>query len=91
MTIPIHGTGTTGGNAVIDNLVEPGDVVLAAINGYWTELMANMSQRLGNVWIINNPIPLAIRNNQSRNNNNFVAEIDIYYRSYHRCTSYTLP
>ncbi|CAL8123272.1 unnamed protein product [Orchesella dallaii] len=47
ITLPIHGTGTTAGNALIDNLVEPGDVVLAAINGYWTELMANMSQRLG--------------------------------------------
>ncbi|ODN06207.1 Serine--pyruvate aminotransferase, mitochondrial, partial [Orchesella cincta] len=45
ITIPIHGTGTTGGAALIDNLVEPGDVVLAAINGYWTELLANMSQR----------------------------------------------
>lgn len=46
-TFAIHGTGTTGCHAVLDNLIEDGDKVLALINGYWGELMGNMSTRLG--------------------------------------------
>ncbi len=46
-TLAIHGSATTGCHAVLDNLIEGGDKVLVLINGYWSELMANMSERLG--------------------------------------------
>lgn len=46
-TLAIHGSATTGCHAVLDNLIESGDKVLALINGYWGGLMANMSERLG--------------------------------------------
>lgn len=46
-TLAVHGTATAGCHAVLDNLIEEGDKVLALINGYWGELMANMSERLG--------------------------------------------
>lgn len=48
-TLALHGTGTTGMHAAIDNLLEPGDKIVVLINGYWGGLMANMSERIGNL------------------------------------------
>lgn len=45
-TFAIHGTGTSGMNAALDNLIEPNDKVLVFINGYWGQLMASMSEGL---------------------------------------------
>lgn len=46
-TIPLSGTGTAGMEAAIANFVEPGDRVLAAINGYFGERLADMAARYG--------------------------------------------
>lgn len=47
LTIPISGTGSAGMEAALCNLIEPGDNVLIAINGYFSERMMNMAQRYG--------------------------------------------
>ena len=43
MTLPISATGTAGMEAAICNVVEPGDTVVIAINGYFGNRMARYS------------------------------------------------
>ncbi len=47
MTLAVPGTGTSAMEAAISNLVEPGDKVLACIQGYFGERLAEMAQRHG--------------------------------------------
>jgi alanine-glyoxylate transaminase/serine-glyoxylate transaminase/serine-pyruvate transaminase len=47
LTIPVSGTGTAGMETALCNLIEPGDRVLIAINGYFGERMFDMAGRYG--------------------------------------------
>jgi alanine-glyoxylate transaminase/serine-glyoxylate transaminase/serine-pyruvate transaminase len=47
LTIPVSGTGSAGMEAALFNLIEPGDEVLVAINGYFGERMCQMIPRVG--------------------------------------------
>src|SRR5262245_8124847 len=47
LTIPISGTGSAAMEAAIANMVEPGDVVLVCINGYFGTRLADMARRYG--------------------------------------------
>jgi alanine-glyoxylate transaminase/serine-glyoxylate transaminase/serine-pyruvate transaminase len=47
LTIAMSGTGTSGMEAVISNLVQPGTRVLSVVNGYFGERLAEMSRRYG--------------------------------------------
>ena len=44
-TLPISGTGSAAMEAAIANLVEPGDVVLVGVIGYFGERLAEMARR----------------------------------------------
>jgi alanine-glyoxylate transaminase/serine-glyoxylate transaminase/serine-pyruvate transaminase len=46
-TFALSGTGTSGMEAALVNLVEPGDNVLVAINGYFGERLAEIAGRVG--------------------------------------------
>lgn len=46
-TIPVSGTGSAAMEASIANSVEPGDVVLVGVNGYFGERLCEMAQRYG--------------------------------------------
>ncbi|RME65619.1 MAG: alanine--glyoxylate aminotransferase family protein [Caldilineae bacterium] len=46
-TIAVSGTGTAAMQAAVANLVEPGDVVLVAVNGYFGERLFDMARRCG--------------------------------------------
>ena len=46
-TFAISGTGTSGMEAVLTNLIEPGDSVLCAVKGYFGERLAEISERCG--------------------------------------------
>jgi alanine-glyoxylate transaminase/serine-glyoxylate transaminase/serine-pyruvate transaminase len=46
-TLPIPGTGTAGMEAAMVNLLEPGDVILVATNGYFGERLADIASRTG--------------------------------------------
>ena len=46
-TLPISGTGSAGMEAALCNFIEPGDSVLIAVNGFFGERMAEISQRYG--------------------------------------------
>ena len=47
MTLPISGTGSAGMEAAICNLVEPGDTVVVAVNGFFGQRMVDMASRCG--------------------------------------------
>jgi alanine-glyoxylate transaminase / serine-glyoxylate transaminase / serine-pyruvate transaminase len=47
LTIPISGTGSAGMEAALCNLIEPGDPVLIAVNGYFGERLCDMAARYG--------------------------------------------
>jgi len=47
MTIPVSGTGSAAMEACFANLIEPGDRVLVAVNGYFGLRMIDMAQRYG--------------------------------------------
>ncbi len=47
MTIPVSGTGSAAMEASLANLVEPGDVVLVGVNGYFGERLVDMATRYG--------------------------------------------
>ncbi len=47
LTIPISGTGSAAMEATLANLVEPGDVVLVGVNGYFGERLMDMAGRYG--------------------------------------------
>jgi alanine-glyoxylate transaminase/serine-glyoxylate transaminase/serine-pyruvate transaminase len=46
-TFALSGTGTSGMEAALVNLVEPGDEVLIAIHGYFGERLADIASRVG--------------------------------------------
>lgn len=46
-TLPVSGTGSAAMEAAIANTVEPGDVVLVAVAGYFGERMVDMAERYG--------------------------------------------
>lgn len=55
-TLPISGTGSAAMEAAIANLVEPGDVVLVGVIGYFGERLAEMARRYGaDVRVIEKP------------------------------------
>ncbi|MCJ7514288.1 MAG: alanine--glyoxylate aminotransferase family protein [Anaerolineales bacterium] len=47
LTLAVPGTGTAGMEAVLSNLIEPGDSVLACAAGYFGERLAAMAERHG--------------------------------------------
>ena len=47
MTIAISGTGTAGMEAAVYNVVEPGDTVIVALNGFFGDRIAQMVDRCG--------------------------------------------
>lgn len=47
LTIPVSGTGSAAMEASLANTVEPGDVVLVGINGYFGHRLADMAGRYG--------------------------------------------
>lgn len=46
-TLPVSGTGTAGMEAAMVNVLEPGDVILVATNGYFGERLAEIASRTG--------------------------------------------
>lgn len=47
MTIPVSGTGSAAMEATLANTVEPGDVVLVGVNGYFGHRLVDMAGRYG--------------------------------------------
>ena len=47
MTIPVSGTGSAAMEATLANTVEPGDVVLVGVNGYFGHRLLDMAGRYG--------------------------------------------
>lgn len=47
VTLPLPATGTAGMEASFCNVVEPGDVVVIAVNGFFSERMAQIATRCG--------------------------------------------
>ncbi len=47
LTIPVSGTGSAAMEASLANTVEPGDVVLVGVNGYFGERLCDMASRYG--------------------------------------------
>ncbi len=45
MTLPVSGTGSAGMETAVANIIEPGDTVLAACNGYFGLRIAEMADR----------------------------------------------
>lgn len=46
-TLPISGTGSAGLEAIIANLLEPGDNAIVCINGYFGQRLAELARRTG--------------------------------------------
>jgi alanine-glyoxylate transaminase/serine-glyoxylate transaminase/serine-pyruvate transaminase len=46
-TIPVSGTGSAAMEAAIANMIEPGDVALVGVNGYFGERLCDMASRYG--------------------------------------------
>src|SRR5690606_19137146 len=46
-TFPVSGTGSAGMEAAVANVVEPGDVVLVGVIGYFGQRLAEMARRYG--------------------------------------------
>lgn len=46
-TFALSGTGTSGMEAALTNLIEPGDLVLACVHGYFGARLAEIAERLG--------------------------------------------
>jgi alanine-glyoxylate transaminase / serine-glyoxylate transaminase / serine-pyruvate transaminase len=47
LTIPVSGTGSAAMEATLANLVEPGDVVLVGVNGFFGHRLVDMAGRYG--------------------------------------------
>jgi alanine-glyoxylate transaminase/serine-glyoxylate transaminase/serine-pyruvate transaminase len=47
LTIPVSGTGSAGMEAALCNFIEPGDAVLVAVNGYFSERIYEIATRYG--------------------------------------------
>ena len=45
VTLPISGTGTAGMEAALVNVLEPGDVIVIAVNGFLGDRMAEIAYR----------------------------------------------
>ena len=45
LTLAIPGTGTSGMDAALANVIEPGDAMLACVSGYFGERLAEMGRR----------------------------------------------
>lgn len=50
LTLALSASGHGGIEAVMCNLLEPGEKVLIATNGIWGDRAANMAQRYGKFW-----------------------------------------
>ena len=46
-TIPVSGTGSAGLEAIMLNLLEPGDSAIVAVNGYFGARIAELGRRAG--------------------------------------------
>lgn len=49
VTVPVSGTGSAGMEACLASLVEPGDVVIVGVNGYFGLRLCEVARRLGAV------------------------------------------
>lgn len=49
LTFPVSGTGTSGMEAALANIIEPGDAVIVGINGYFGGRIADIAERCGAV------------------------------------------
>ncbi len=49
LTLAITGSGSAGQEAIVANLVEPGDSVLVCVNGFFSSRSADMAERAGGV------------------------------------------
>ncbi len=47
LTIPVSGTGSAAMEATLANTIEPGDVVLVGVNGYFGHRLVDMAERYG--------------------------------------------
>lgn len=47
LTLPVSGTGSSGMEACLASLLEPGDTILVGVNGYFGERIVQVSARLG--------------------------------------------
>jgi alanine-glyoxylate transaminase/serine-glyoxylate transaminase/serine-pyruvate transaminase len=47
LTLPVSGTGSAGMESTVANLLEPGDVILIGVNGYFGERLCDMAGRYG--------------------------------------------
>lgn len=64
-TLPVSGTGSAGLDALINNLLEPGDECVVCIIGYFGQRLADMASRTGaNVRIIEAPLGDVIKPEQ---------------------------
>lgn len=52
LTLAISASGHAGMEAIISNLLEPGDQALIAINGIWGIRAADMAKRYGKICIV---------------------------------------
>lgn len=52
LTLALSASGHAGMEAVLCNLLEPGDTVLIVVNGIWGERAANLAERYGNKYDI---------------------------------------
>lgn len=53
LTLALSAAGHGGMEAVLCNLLEPGDKVLVAVNGIWGERACNMAFRYGELFKVN--------------------------------------
>jgi len=53
LTLAISGTGHAGMEAALVNLIEPGTIVLVAVNGIWGERATDLAKRMGIGYIVN--------------------------------------
>jgi len=49
MTLPISGTGSAGMESTVANVLEPGDTIMIAVNGYFGERLCDIASRYGAV------------------------------------------
>lgn len=47
LTLPVSGTGSAGMEACLANLLEPGDLAIVGVNGYFGQRLSQVARRLG--------------------------------------------
>ncbi|MBV8996813.1 MAG: alanine--glyoxylate aminotransferase family protein, partial [Pseudonocardiales bacterium] len=47
LTVPVSGTGSAGMEACLANLLEPGDLAIVGVNGYFGERLCEVARRVG--------------------------------------------